>query len=102
MLRAARAAETTLVQSVFHAFAPQGVTGVVVVTESHLSIHTWPEHGYAAVDLYTCGNSPLERAIELLFEGLAAESVEVLEVERGHRERAHALRAGAHRLLTRA
>ncbi len=46
----------TVIQSSFHRFLPYGVSGVVVISESHLSIHTWPEYGYAAVDLFTCGD----------------------------------------------
>ncbi len=55
--QAAKIANATLIKSVFHQFSPQGVTGVVVVAESHLAIHTWPEHGYAAVDFFTCNLS---------------------------------------------
>ncbi|MBL4752556.1 MAG: adenosylmethionine decarboxylase [Flavobacteriales bacterium] len=51
---AARASNATIIKSVFHQFSPQGVTGVIVVAESHLAIHTWPENGYAAVDFFTC------------------------------------------------
>ena len=47
----------TIVQSVFHMFSPHGVSGVVVISESHLAIHTWPEYGYAAVDVFTCGDT---------------------------------------------
>ncbi len=52
---AALEAGATIVQSVFHHFSPYGVSGVVVISESHLAIHTWPEYGYAAVDVFTCG-----------------------------------------------
>ncbi len=83
MRLAARAAGTTIVSSVFHPFAPQGVSGVVVIEESHLSIHTWPEHGYAAVDFFTCGDGDPERAHELLRECLGAERSEVLVIDRG-------------------
>lgn len=83
MLDAARAAGTTVVTSTFHPFAPHGVSGVVVVKESHLSIHTWPEHGYAAVDMYTCGACPLEPAQALLRDGLSARRTEQLTVHRG-------------------
>ena len=83
MNEAARAARTNLVASVFQPFEPQGVTGVVVVEESHLSIHTWPEHGYAAVDFFTCGESSPERAHEVLFAGLRAQCAEVILVDRG-------------------
>ena len=55
LLEAARAANSTVLGDYFHKFYPQGVTGVVVVAESHLSIHTWPEYGFAAVDIFTCG-----------------------------------------------
>lgn len=80
---AARAAGATVVATVFHRFAPQGVSGVVVVEESHLSIHTWPEAGYAAVDFFTCGECFPERAHAALIEGLSPERSEILNVERG-------------------
>ncbi len=56
MLEAARTAEATVINSTFHHFSPFGVSGVVVIQESHLAIHTWPEFGYAAVDIFTCGD----------------------------------------------
>jgi S-adenosylmethionine decarboxylase len=83
MNRAAVQAGATVVASTFHRFAPQGVSGVVVVEESHISIHTWPECGYAAVDFYTCGECSPERAHHYLREVLEAESCEVMAVERG-------------------
>lgn len=55
MIEAARRSGATIVADCFHRFSPHGVSGVVVIAESHLAIHTWPEHGYAAVDLFTCG-----------------------------------------------
>lgn len=57
MLEAARRCGATIVAHCFHRFSPHGVSGVVVIAESHLSIHTWPERGFAAVDLFTCGTS---------------------------------------------
>jgi len=56
MLEAASKIGATIVGDIFHHFSPQGVTGVVVIAESHLAIHTWPEFRYASVDLFTCGN----------------------------------------------
>ena len=56
MVGAARHAEATVINSTFHHFSPFGVSGVVVIQESHLAIHTWPEYGYAAIDLFTCGD----------------------------------------------
>lgn len=83
MRRAAAAAGATVVAEVFHPYRPQGVTGVVVIEESHFSVHTWPECGYAAVDFYTCGECQPERAAEVLQAGLRAARSEALWVERG-------------------
>lgn len=83
MKRAAEAAGARIVASVFQPFVPQGVTGVVVIEESHLSIHTWPEHAYAAVDVFTCGACHPERAHEVLCAGLFAQRCEILHVDRG-------------------
>jgi len=56
MNEAARQAGATIVESVFHQYNPFGLSGVVVIAESHMSIHTWPEYGYASVDFFTCGD----------------------------------------------
>ncbi len=80
---AAVASGATIVTKVFHRFSPQGVTGVVVVEESHLSIHTWPESGYAAVDFFTCGDCLPERAHEVLRVALNSTHADVLQVDRG-------------------
>ena len=55
LLEAIRRGHGTVVTDVFHTFNPHGVTGVVVIAESHVAIHTWPEHGYAALDIFSCG-----------------------------------------------
>ena len=96
MREAAIAAGTSIVASVFQPFEPQGVTGVVVVEESHLSIHTWPEHGYAAVDFFTCGDSLPEAAHRVLFDGLCAHRAEKIFVERGMSFDAQAMRVRSH------
>lgn len=57
MIQAAKEAKATVVESCFHHFNPWGVSGAVIIAESHLTIHTWPEFGYAAVDLFTCGDT---------------------------------------------
>jgi S-adenosylmethionine decarboxylase len=57
LVNAARAAGATIVETVFHKFAPWGISGVVVIAESHLAIHIWPEHRYAAIDVFTCGEN---------------------------------------------
>lgn len=84
MEEAARRTGATIVQSNFHQFSPYGVSGVVVIQESHLTIHTWPEHSYAAIDLFTCGDSiEPEKGIEYLREAFNAKKVEVQYIQRG-------------------
>jgi S-adenosylmethionine decarboxylase proenzyme len=102
MRKAAEAAGATVVAEAFHRFRPVGVTGVLVIEESHFSVHTWPEHGYAAADFYTCGQCVPERADAVLREGLGAARVEVMLVERGRRDAPSFLRAAAPRTTRRA
>ncbi|MBN2332366.1 MAG: S-adenosylmethionine decarboxylase proenzyme [Deltaproteobacteria bacterium] len=84
MEEAARRAGATIVQSVFHRFQPHGVSGVVVIAESHLAIHTWPEYGYAAVDLFTCGATVDPWiAHEILKDAFAAGNWATKELMRG-------------------
>jgi len=72
---AARRAGATLLDLITHRFDPQGVTGLALLAESHISIHTWPESGYAAVDVFTCGDHTMpERACQVLVEHLEAAS----------------------------
>jgi S-adenosylmethionine decarboxylase proenzyme len=84
MLEAAIDCGATVMGESFHRFSPQGVSGVVIIAESHLSIHTWPEYGYAAVDVFTCGTSvEPRRAAEVLAEKLGAKSRSLMELPRG-------------------
>ena len=84
MVAAAREANAEILKDAFHRFHPQGVSGVVVIQESHLSIHTWPESGYAAVDFYTCGDhTDPWRACEYAAKKLGAASMLTTEVKRG-------------------
>ena len=84
LVSAAQEAGATVVGKHFHRFAPQGVSGAVLIAESHLSLHTWPEHGYAAVDIFTCGDSVnSELAAELLIKSLESKDASVMEIKRG-------------------
>ena len=79
----------TVLNDVFHKFSPQGVSGVVVIAESHLCIHTWPEFGYAAVDVFTCGSTINPKdAIELLVKTLDCKDYSYMELQRGILEEA--------------
>lgn len=84
MNEAARIANATIVQSVFHHFNPYGVSGAVIISESHLAIHTWPEYGYAAVDVFTCGDkiNPWT-AFQFLEDVFKSDRSESIEVPRG-------------------
>ena len=67
----------------FHKFAPQGISGVVIISESHLTIHSFPEHGYASIDVYTCGDLDPNVAANYIAEALGAETRENVELPRG-------------------
>lgn len=84
MVEAAKTAKATIVDVHFHKFSPFGISGVVVIAESHLSIHTWPEYGYAAVDIFTCGDvlKP-EVAAEFLIDKFQSKHPSIMEVRRG-------------------
>lgn len=85
MVDAAREAGATVINSTFHHFSPFGVSGVVVIQESHLAIHTWPEYRYAAVDLFTCGDEVNPWiSFDFLKEVLRSSSYGALEMRRGN------------------
>lgn len=81
--RAAEIVGATIVGDTFHSFSPQGVSGTVVIAESHLSVHTWPESGYVAVDIFTCGGLDPQPGFVYLGQRLAAGSARVQEIVRG-------------------
>ena len=84
MNEAVRKSGATIVRSVFHRYNPQGVSGVVIIAESHISIHSWPEYGYAAVDFFTCGESiNPELAAAYIKEKLSAASCDIKDLRRG-------------------
>jgi S-adenosylmethionine decarboxylase len=83
MVTATRRVGATVIGEVFHHFAPQGVTGSVVIAESHLSVHTWPESGYVSVDVFTCGGLDPRPAFDFLADKLTATEYRVLEIVRG-------------------
>jgi S-adenosylmethionine decarboxylase len=84
MIGAAKAARATIMEVAFHRFEPQGVSGVIVLAESHISIHTWPELRYAAMDFYTCGeHTDPWLACDYAAATLRAQSTITSEVKRG-------------------
>jgi S-adenosylmethionine decarboxylase len=84
LAEAAKEAGATVLGESFHQFNPHGVSGVVIIAESHLFIHTWPEHGYAAVDIFTCGNTVRpEKAADMLIRKLGSKNHSIIEMHRG-------------------
>lgn len=84
MLEAARRGNATIVADVFHLFNPHGISGVVVIAESHVAIHTWPEHRCVAIDIFSCSDKMIPELIEkYLKEAFKAQDVVIQEIERG-------------------
>jgi S-adenosylmethionine decarboxylase len=84
LISAAEEVGAHILGDTFHRFTPQGVTGIVAIAESHISIHTWPEYGYAAVDVFTCGESfKPDKAADLIIARLDCKDPEITTVQRG-------------------
>lgn len=83
LIEAIAAGEATLIDICVHQFSPQGVTATVTLAESHIAIHTWPEYGYFAADLFFCGQGKPTVAMKVLQEALQAGQVKTQEINRG-------------------
>ena len=84
LLKAAKKAQSTPLELLVHKFSPQGLTGVLLIAESHIAIHTWPEIEYMALDIFTCGkNVKPKKALEFLQKELKPKRVFVQELKRG-------------------
>ena len=87
LLDAATRCGSTIIEYDFHQFSPHGVSGVILIAESHFSVHTWPENGFAAVDIFTSGETMKpDMAIDILKEAFGAGRVNVMKVTRGKLE----------------
>jgi S-adenosylmethionine decarboxylase len=81
---AVRISGANMVQSVIHEFNPHGISGVIVIEESHFSVHTWPEYGYCALDIFTCGDEiDYHSALQYLKTEFQAKNMSVTELKRG-------------------
>jgi S-adenosylmethionine decarboxylase len=84
LIEAVRLSGATIIRSFFHLFPPGGISGIVVVAESHFSIHTWPEYGYSALDIFTCGDRiKSQEALNYLKKHLKARNSSTMELQRG-------------------
>jgi len=84
LIEAVKKANNTPLEVVIHKFQPQGITGIVLLAESHIAIHTWPEFNYVALDIYTCGNkaNPI-KALDYLRKQFNPERCEIRKIKRG-------------------
>lgn len=85
-LEVIRSVKLTILKEIFHQFNPHGVTGNLILSESHANIHTWPEHGYVSVDIFTCdgeGEEKSKKAIQMLKERFGAKRTHIKEFHRG-------------------
>ncbi|MCD6584037.1 MAG: adenosylmethionine decarboxylase [Candidatus Omnitrophica bacterium] len=81
---AVKACGATLLKINLHKFSPYGgISGVAIIKESHLSIHSWPEYGYAAIDIFVCGTVNPYKAIPVIKKGFNTDDIQVVEVKRG-------------------
>jgi S-adenosylmethionine decarboxylase proenzyme len=84
LVNVTRAINATLVDVMCHHFSPYGVTGIAILAESHISVHTWPEHEYAAVDIFICDNDiNLQDAVFCITQAFNAKETSKLELKRG-------------------
>ncbi len=84
MSNAANIAGATVIKQFYHEFIPSGITGVAILAESHIAIHTWPVEGYVAIDIFTCGtNCDPQLAVESLLKDFSPRESTTLEIKRG-------------------
>lgn len=83
LIEAITAGKATLIDLCVHQFSPHGVTATATLAESHIAIHTWPEHGYFAADLFFCGAGEPQIAMQILQSALQAKQIRVRELDRG-------------------
>ena len=87
LIEAADVANATIVKEYFHQFSPYGISGTLVITESHINIHTWPEHNFVAIDFFTCDlDMKIQDACHFLIEKFEAKEHKVYDHQRGSLE----------------
>jgi len=83
MTKSVEASKATIIKPFFHKFSPQGISGIIVIAESHLAIHTWPEFKYAAVNLFSCGNFDFIETLRYIKINLNAARYSINDIKRG-------------------
>lgn len=83
MTAALELSKATIVKPFFHKFSPHGVSGIIVIAESHLAVHTWPEYSFAAVDLFSCGNFDFIETLKFIRDSLKSDNYSIQDIKRG-------------------
>ncbi|MCK4665693.1 adenosylmethionine decarboxylase [Candidatus Dependentiae bacterium] len=84
IIKAVEESGATIIETKLFLFSPYGLTGLIIITESHFSIHTWPEHGYIAIDYFTCNEKlDLSKTIEILKNYFEPENIDIKKISRG-------------------
>lgn len=83
MSGAVKLSKATLIKAFYHKFSPQGVSGIVIIAESHFAIHTWPEYNYSAVDLFSCSDFDFQVAFDYIKKEIEADRCSITSIERG-------------------
>ena len=83
LIEAISVGKATLIDLCVHQFSPHGVTATATLAESHIAIHTWPEHGYFAADIFFCGAGKPELAMKILQTALQARQIRIRQLQRG-------------------
>lgn len=87
LIEATKQAKVTPLKIITHKFTPQGITGVVLLAESHLALHSWPEINYLAIDIFTCGNKSFpQKALSYLKKQFKPKEIKIQEIKRGARK----------------
>lgn len=85
LISAARESGNTPLKVSIHKFSPRGITGVILLAESHIALHSWPEMDYLAIDIFTCGNKAMpQKALNYLKEKFQPKKVEIKKIKRGY------------------
>ncbi len=83
MTRSLEISNATIIKPFFHKFSPHGISGIIVIAESHLAIHTWPEFRFASVDLFSCGDFDFTGSLKFIRDGLGSEKYSIISINRG-------------------
>jgi len=83
MTEAVRVSGSTIIRPFFHKFSPHGISGIIVIAESHLAVHTWPEYGFAALDIFSCHDLNYSETLKYISNNIGAGRYSIISIKRG-------------------